>query len=146
MFDRLMKRSVLLFALALLGVQGSVPTSVTGTWNRGDPETGGGLLMVKQEGRRALFQLESWRGAPSYSSGFVDGSFVLDGDRGVFRAEGDSGPCELEFVFSDDAVVIDYVDVSTDCGFGHAVYANGTYQRTSSEPPTFCEGDCREAQ
>lgn len=69
---------------------------------------------------------------------------VLDG-KGLFHThiDGEDLSCELEFVFSDDKVAVRYFDGNDGCGFGHAVYASGTYIRESSEEPEFSDGDPR---
>jgi hypothetical protein len=76
-------RAVLAIGLALVGV---ARNDIVGTWRRGDPEKGGGLLLTRQTASMVQFQLECWRGAPSYNSGFLAGEFELANGRGVFRS------------------------------------------------------------
>src|SRR5262249_26257716 len=129
-------------AAVCLALLGAAPSDLVGTWNRGDPEKGGGQLLTRQTADVVQFQLECWRGAPSYNSGFLDGEFPVSKGKGVFRSR--AGPCELEFRFSANEVAIQYVSDSRDCGFGYAVYANGVYRRTSRKVPQFSKGDPRE--
>ena len=113
--------------------------SLTGTWTHGSPERGGGVVRVKDSENGVQFQLECWRGAPSYNMGFLEGALEVEDGRATFVGERYSGRCELTFEFHADKVVIDYVEDRLHCGFGHAVYANGTYIRTSREEPDFIE-------
>jgi len=138
-----MKIAAFVLSLAsLVSLPGAVD-SFTGTWTRGDPEKGGGRLLVKHDGTELRFQMECWRGAPSYNSGFVEGELTLSNREGTFRSDSSTGRCELRFVFSDDSVELRYVNESADCGFGHGVFANGVYARTSRDDPKFSDGDPR---
>ncbi len=139
-----MKLTAILLSLVVLSPLAISADSLTGTWDRGDPEKGGGRLLTKHDGQRVRFQMECWRGAPSYNSGFVAGEFAVEAGKGTFEAKVVVGRCELHFAFSDQMVVIRYLNESTDCGFGYAVYANGKYRRTSRDEPSFSDGDPRQ--
>ena len=140
MFDRPLGASLVVVAsLALLGA-GRDP--FTGTWSHGDPERGGGRILTDHVGGSVRFELEAWRGAPSYNSGALSGSFALAKGKGTFRPS-DTPKCELSFAFSGGIVDVDYVGDSVECGFGHGVYANGRYRRSSSRKPSFAVGDPR---
>lgn len=138
-----MKLAAFVVSLVSLTSLTGAADSITGTWTRGDPEKGGGRLLTKHEGKELRFQLECWRGAPSYNSGFVEGKLTLSNRQGTFTRDGATGRCELHFSFSDDSVELRYLNESVDCGFGHGVFANGDYERTSSEDPKFNDGDPR---
>jgi len=140
-FDRLMKIVAFVFA-TLMSVVAPFD-NFTGTWTRGELEKGGGRLLTKHEGGRLRFELECWRGAPSYNSGFLEGTLTLSNGEGTFQQSSGTGRCELRFVFSDDNVAVRYLNESVDCGFGHGVFANGVYNRTSRDEPTFSERDPR---
>jgi hypothetical protein len=90
-----------------------------------------------------VFQLECWRGVPSYNSGFLSGQFQVSDNRGTFRTQDGAVRCEIEFLFSTDEVTLRYVGESDHCGFGHGVYANGRYRRTSRKVPEFSKDDPR---
>jgi hypothetical protein len=140
-----MKRRAILVGLASLMALGAGQPSYTGTWRLGgDPEKRGARLVTKHNAGEVEFQLECWRGAPSYNSGYIAGRVTLVRDKGTFRSADESGTCELTFVFSDNKVVIEHVDGALECGFGGAVYANGQYRRTSRQVPRFSDGDHRE--
>jgi hypothetical protein len=146
-FDRPREMTALLLYLALVGSSGGVGSGFTGTWQRGDPENGGGVVRVEQKDSTVRFQLECWRGAPSYGSGFVEGAFRVSEGKGVFRAEGEGWKCELEFVFSAESVRIESVgDAPAQCGFGYGVRADGVYELESQAVPEFCHGDCRDGE
>lgn len=52
--------------------------------------------------------------------------------------------CEINFTFTDNKLTLDSKSSSGCCGFGNSVYANGEYNKTSSEQPEFIingEGD-----
>ncbi len=133
----------MLGAVVSMVLLAATPVSVSGTWGHGDPEKGGGRLLTKLVGGDVQFQLECWRGAPSYNSGFLSGQFRVMNDRGSFRSRGPGGACELEFLFSANEATVRYIGDSRECGFGQGVYANGRYRRTSGKAPQFSRGDPR---
>ena len=129
-------------ALLLLGLALVTGSPADGTWKRGDPERGGGQLLTARKGAAVRFQLELWRGKPSYNSGFVEGTFTPAGSKGAFRSQDRGVPCGLEFEFSRTDVVVRQ-DPAADCGFGFGVFADGRYRRTSAKTPRFSLGDPR---
>jgi len=112
--------------------------ALTGTWERGDVEKGGGLLLLVDEPGATRFQLQLWRGAPTYNTGWLEGELsVKDAKATVVSREG-GGTCRIEFVFSASSAILRQVEGSdADCGFGHAVYADGTYIHKSRRKPVF---------
>jgi hypothetical protein len=107
---------------------------LTGTWRRGDAERGGGSLLLRQDGTSLRFQLELWRGAPSYNSGWVGGRIThANGLRRLVLA--DEPQCRIVATVSGSRATI--TQEGTDCGFGHAVYASGVYRRIDRKPPVF---------
>ena len=142
MFDGPMRHRWTPVAIACLLAFGATPTSMTGTWGSSDREGSGGRLLTKQDGGKVEFELECWRGAPSYNSGRVSGEFLLSNNRGVFRWDDKENRivCELEFVFSADSVAVRYLNESWKCGFGANVSAERSYPRRSTKPPKFRTG------
>ena len=118
--------AVLAFALLVAG--GAAP-SRTGTWTRD-----GGTLAVVDEAQGTRFQLQLSRGAPSYNMGFLEGSLKIDDGRATYQSP--DGECTITFAFARDTVEVNQERGDDfDCGFGHGVYANGTYRRTSRKKP-----------
>lgn len=101
--------------------------SATGTWSRPGPKESGGYLLTIQKKNRVRFQLELQRGAPSYNSGFIEGEFELQGNKGSFRTD-EFGPCEISFEIRKNEIVLTQPTNKTDCGFGYGVYPEGTYK------------------
>ena len=71
------------------------------------------------------FELECIRGAPSYNLGYASGTILFDSHMAVY-----SSPfgCALVFEFRGEFINVVQIGTSDDCGFGHAVYADGLYQ------------------
>jgi hypothetical protein len=113
----------------------------TGSWQLRGPAQSGMWLMTLQDGESVRFQLEIARGAPSYNSGWIEGSFALAGGKGVFRSS--DGACEIAFAFAAASVRVHEVPGKHDCGFGFNVRADGTLLRTSGKAPRFAAGDPR---
>lgn len=135
---------VLVSALAI-AAPGAAPISHSGTWSLGgDFESPGGRLLTRDDGGEIAFQLECWRGAPSYNSGFIEGRFTLATRKGRFRSTEGGGNCDLEFRFSAAKVLVSYAGDARNCGFGYAVDAAGEYTRTSRKRPVFSDGDPRD--
>ena len=118
-----------------------MPDNVTGTYVFGDQEgtEGGGYLVVKQlEGDQIKFELDLNRGAPNFNSGTATGTLDLKGNRAEFTTteyDMSGKTCLISFVFQGDEVVVDQEQGSDmACGFGHAVYAHGTYKKINDQP------------
>jgi hypothetical protein len=117
--------------------------TVTGTWGWSGENESGGYLKTIQRGNKVQFQLEIYRGAPSYNSGSIDGEFDINGSTGAFNST-EFGVCEILFDFQKSKVVLTQPSDKTDCGFGHGVYPDGTYPLSSNDTPEFSVGDPRE--
>ena len=81
------------------GASPAIAKDVTGTWTWMGREGAGITLEVVQVGSNVDFQLEISRGAPSYNSGYIKGSFELANGVGIFRTT-QHGDCEITFTFS----------------------------------------------
>jgi hypothetical protein len=65
---------------------------------------------------------------------------VIRGGQGTYETTEFYGKCRIDFAFTESRVVIRQSEGSdADCGFGHNVYANGTYVRVSHQEPKFEE-------
>jgi hypothetical protein len=128
-----------LLALALLQGAAQKPGSLTGTWEWGDAERGGGFLLVVDEPTQVRFQLQLWRGAPSYNMGFLEGQLSVKDGKATFSSREADMACDITFAFQGNKVVLRQTGSDAACGFGHAVAADGTYERTSRKKPVFQE-------
>ena len=130
-------RFALLFSLAVnpAGVGAGL---LTGTWERGDFEKGGGLLFLIDDPGGTTFQLQLWRGAPTYNMGWLKGQLKVKDAKASFVSREGEWTCRIDFVFSGASATLRQVEGSdAECGFGHAVYADGTYVRKSRRKPVF---------
>lgn len=116
--------------------------TATGTWSWTGPKGSGGYLLTFQKNNRVQFQLELQRGEPSYNSGFIEGEFKLQGNKGSFRTD-EFGSCEISFEIRKNEIVLTQPTNKTDCGFGYGVYPEGTYKCSSHKKPKFSSGDPR---
>ena len=83
-----------------------------------------------------LFYFESNRGAPSYNMGSLYGRAKIVNDTGVFYSNvySDKG-CKFGFKFSRDKLTLKTIDDLDNCGFGHAVFIDGTFKQSSTKIP-----------
>ena len=116
--------------------------TATGTWSWTGPKESGGYLLTNQKKNRVQFQLELQRGAPSYNSGFIEGEFELQGNKGSFRKD-EFGHCEISFEIKKNEIVLTQPSNKAECGFGYGVYPEGTYKCDSHKKPKFSAGDPR---
>jgi len=125
--------AALLVLAAASVAQGRDP--LTGTWKWGSPQKGGGILRVVEEGTKLDFQLELWRGAPSYNEGSLEGAVALENGKGSFRTGDGQNACEIGFEFRGEKAIVKTVGTDEACGFGYGVHADGTYVRKSRKNP-----------
>ena len=110
-----------------------------GTWRRSYRASASGELKVVPGKSDAEFELELWRGAPSYNSGFAAGRIFLKDGRWSWETKEFDGLCRLVFTFEPRLVRISQVGDSGTCGFGYGVMADGDYALISHEKPKFRE-------
>jgi hypothetical protein len=130
-----------LLSLAAASALAKDRVSRTGTWTCGSPQRGGGTLLVVDRGKSLDFQLELWRGAPSYNEGSLAGTVSLENDRGTFHTGEGEGACEIAFEFRGERAILTTVGSDAGCGFGYGVHAEGTYVQKSRKKPVFDRGD-----
>jgi hypothetical protein len=82
-----------------------------------------------------LFYIELNRGVPSYNSGALYGRLKIKDGTGIFYKKSDytDSGCKWAFKFSGELLNIKTADNQYDCGFGHAVFADGNYKRGSNK-------------
>ncbi len=134
------------FLALLLGLAAALSSASggdlhTGTWTWGSPQKGGGSLLVLDRGKNIDFQLELWRGGPSYNEGSLEGSVPLEGEKGTFRAGKGDDACEIAFEFRGERAMLTTVGTDSGCGFGYGVHADGTYVRKSRKKPVLEGGE-----
>ena len=114
--------------------------ALTGTYLLKRTKGAVGSLLVRQLSPTTIeFELGCNRGAPSYNSGMVRATIdVLDGIA-VHRISEFGGPCEIKLTFTGTAVSVSQSGTAFECGFGHAVYCDGTYRLKNRKPPKFFE-------
>jgi hypothetical protein len=80
-------------------------------------------------------------GAPSYNLGtFVDTVTYKD-NIAIHTTPEDDTTCRIKFIFSKKAVTVEQhqADLNFGCAFGHAVFADGFYKKTSSKVPVIAD-------
>ena len=119
---------------------------LTGTYSVSYSNGAGSILKVIHETSdepidRLRFELYCNRGAPSFNSGVADGIILVSGDTAVYNTCYEIyGPCSIVFRFSENAVEVTQIGGAFDCGFGHAVYADGVYELVDHNVPELeCE-------
>ncbi len=100
----------------------------------------GSISLCAESDSTILFYIDINRGAPSYNMGALYGRFKLKNDSGIFYMKYDFAVkgCKWKFKFLKEKLIIETID-EYDCGFGHAVYADGTFKRTSIKKPEHFE-------
>jgi hypothetical protein len=101
----------------------------------------GEILIYPESDSTILFFLSVNRGAPSYNMGTLYGRIKVKGDIGAcyIKFEGSGSGCRLHFQFSKNCLKLKIVENEYDCGFGHAVFADGDYRRKSKKIPEYFE-------
>jgi hypothetical protein len=74
------------------------------------------------------------------TEGEASGRVVLTGHDAVWEMQEWGEPCRLRFSFGPDEITLTQDSLPQDCGFAGEVYADGTYRRTSRQPPHFTGG------
>ncbi len=149
-----MKR-MLIFSLVLLshlsygqktGYKVSKPITVkyAGTYSYGidiEKERIGNISVFPETDTTILFYIDVNRGAPSYNLGALYGRVKIINGHGTFYTKLDSSDkgCKWKFLFLKDILTLTTCDGYYDCGFGHAVIADGDFKQISSKIPVYFE-------
>lgn len=118
-----------------LNSESNLTTNFEGTYQYGtDIENGpvGRVTIYQSNDSSALFYLDICRGAPSYNLGQILGELSIEGNKGIYNED-----CSLLFEFHDDQLKIQTDDKNSECGFGHAVYADNSYKLINRTKPKF---------
>lgn len=86
-----------------------------------------------------LFYIRSCNGAPAYNSGEIDGRVTVQDGKATFRKDfGSAGKdCVIHFTFHGDTLTIAQENYDCGCGFGHNVYLDDIFLRTTSDIPPY---------
>ena len=136
------KATCLASLLLALSLPMHASASFTGSWAHRGEANSGIWLKTRQQGKQVRFEMEILRVAPSYNTGWIEGTVDLKNGKGVFRSR-EFGECAIAFEFKDRSVRLTHPDMLVECGFGHNVFAEGTLLRKSRVPPEFCREDPR---
>jgi hypothetical protein len=110
---------------------------VSGTYKLIRSDGSGCTILILLEPRmdpfdKISFELFCIRGAPSYNSGHAIDMILLSNDMAVYSP---SDTCNIVFQFFPTSIIVNQIGLDFDCGFGHAVYADGVYTLTDNKPP-----------
>ena len=78
------------------------------------------------------------RGLLTANTGEASGTADINGKTASFKPEGTTA-CTITLRFAGKRLSVKQEGSDADCGFGHNVYANGTYSRQSRRRPRFDE-------
>jgi hypothetical protein len=94
--------------------------------------------LSKTPAEQISFELFCIRGIPSYNSGYALDTVLLSENKAVYSPDfpGIEDKCHLLLEFQETTVEVTQIGNPPNCGFGHAVYANGSYEMVGSEAPT----------
>jgi hypothetical protein len=75
--------------------------------------------------------------AKSVNTGYASGEATIDGNVATLDLP-EFGPCKINMVFlRNGKMKVTQEGSDADCGFGHNVYATGTYRKIRSGKPKF---------
>lgn len=78
-------------------------------------------------------------GEISVNMGALSGEATIKGDTAVFKSD-EFGPCSITIKFVRPGTIkVTQEGSDSDCGFGHNVFASGTYKKVSSRRPKFID-------
>lgn len=72
----------------------------------------------------------------SFNMGYAAGEAIIDGNIATFKP-GDYERCEITLIFLPNKLKVMQEGSDADCGFGHNVYATGTYKKIRGGKPSF---------
>jgi hypothetical protein len=76
-------------------------------------------------------------GENTVNMGSLDGEANIKGDVATYHSD-EFGPCTITIKFVRPGTIkVTQVGTDADCGFGHNVFAGGTYRKVSSRKPKF---------
>ena len=134
--------------MSLIGQVNTAPTFInpTGSYKLDskteikDGDTYGyfGEINVKLlKNSKIAFTLFVCKGAPSYNSGTIWDTLNYQNNVSIYKTSEDSSTCKIVLSFKKSGLTIEQhqADLNFGCGFGHGVFADGFYKKTSSKIP-----------
>lgn len=96
----------------------------------------GTLVLLKMDGTKYRFWLDVTIGWPNYNVGETDGTVTFVNDTASFdnTFEDAEKPCILKFKRAGNAIHINSLSTSFNCGFGNGVNADGDYLKLKNQP------------
>jgi len=89
-------------------------------------------ITVYQESEHTImFYISIQNGPPSYNMGALFGKVEIDNGTAVYSSQ--EFDCKWSMIFTPNSLIIRTLQNKDDCGFGNAVYAEGTYKKISSK-------------
>jgi len=115
--------------------------SWSGTWQDSRMKKPSSELLTIDHGNGDVeFQFDLWGGPPAYNSGGMIGHLSVRDGKAIFETTEYDGLCRIEFSFTPKKVTVrQTVGGSAECGFGHNIFADGTFVRTSRKVPKFIQ-------
>lgn len=98
-----------------------------------------GDIKVKElPDNRVVVKLFVCKGAPSYSSGSLTDTLIIQSNKAVYTTAEYNRSCRVIFTFFRRGIKVEEItdDYNSGCGFGHAVVADGFFKRKSNKVPT----------
>ena len=94
----------------------------------------GDLTLLKIDADRYKFWLSVSRGWPSYNLGEINGIMIIKDGKASFSVMQEYAEtlCKINFIFGTNYVEVEQLSTDSDCGFGHAVYADGKYLKRNA--------------
>jgi len=126
---------IFLFTLKLTYAQNYKTSKLTGVYSFGtSAEKGpvGQVIVYPESDTTILFYFESCIGPDSYSMGEIYGRVQLNSDTGTYTNY-NGLTCKSFFEFKADKLILKADFEKIDCGFGHKVYLNGQFKRTTKK-------------
>lgn len=153
--QKLTMKNIIIFCASLALVFTSCKTAKIdshnhqGIYSYGDDIEKGrvGAVTVYSENKNSiLFYIDVNRGAPSYNMGLLLGKVKIENDYGIYenKDEYSENGCKFSLKFKPNELTITTLEDKDECGFGHGVYIDGSYNKTSNAQPEFYtngEGD-----
>jgi hypothetical protein len=133
-----MKRAFVMLVAMTVTAHAGAAASWSGSWLLGPAAKPAGELLTIDRGGDVTFQLSLWGGPPAENSGVAQGHLVIHGGTAAFDTVEFGGKCRIDFAFTSKRVVVKQsVGDWAACGFGHNIFADGTFVRTSRKVPQF---------
>jgi|GEM_PF-1165755 hypothetical protein len=111
-----------------------------------EEEPVGSLTVFPESDSTVLIYLDVCRGAPSYNLGQLRSRLAIQNDTALYFYKdqyADNG-CKLLFAFTNEEINVTTIEGYEECGFGHAVYADGKFILSDKNIPAYfigVEGD-----